>query len=397
MISQSPCAPRSLSPGRHKPIWRHPKNCFARGSFDISSRIRQSGAVTYPVAVFSTTSQPIPAFRSPDQPYCRSCSRARAQAVASLHGPDGRSSTQAYFAYGLASSFEAYADTRRNRITALDDLGQVKCEPIELPSQLRWYIDRIAEALPDDTAEGWAAHPKVAATVGRVLDLWRSGEKALVFCFYVETGRALRSHISRELRSEIVMRAAHALDMDPANDADVLAELDKIGERLLRSDARGYEAFRQRVRELTAELDEVMSEQTAEIAVRFMRTPSFLVRFVDLSRDISVDGLLAGLEYSDGSGITFAQRIGTFARALAQKVEVERNELLAALNGIQTGGIATTADDFSTFGTLPAPGSSASKCAAGQWRSATGHTASVAAHVQYAVLPRSPGRQLSNG
>ena len=271
---------------------------------------------------------------------------ARAQAVASLHGPDGRSSTQAYFAYGLASSFEAYADTRRNRITALDDLGQVKCEPIELPSQLRWYIDRIAEALPDDTAEGWAAHPKVAATVGRVLDLWRSGEKALVFCFYVETGRALRSHISRELRSEIVMRAAHALDMDPAQDADVLAELDKIGERLLRSDARGYEAFRQRVRELTAELDDVMSEQTAEIAVRFMRTPSFLVRFVDLSRDISVDGLLAGLEYSDGSGITFAQRIGTFARALAQKVEVERNELLAALNGIQTGGIATTADDF---------------------------------------------------
>ncbi len=270
---------------------------------------------------------------------------ARAQAVASLHGPDGKHSTQAYFAYGLASSFEAYADTRRNRIAGLDDLGEAE-QPIELTGQLRWYLDRIAKALPPDTAEGWAAHPKIAATVGRVLDLWRNGEKALVFCFYVETGRALRSHISRALRSEIVMRAAHALDMDPSQYTEVLAELDKIGERLLRSDARGYEAFRQRVQELTPDLDDVTSEQTAEIAVRFMRTPSFLVRFVELSRDISVNGLLAGLEYPDMSGSTFAQRLGAFAHTLAQNVEVERDELLAALKGIQTGGIATTADDF---------------------------------------------------
>ena len=271
---------------------------------------------------------------------------ARAQAVASLHGPDGKHSTQAYFAYGLASSFEAYADTRRNRIAALDDLGEVERQPVELPKQLRWYLDRIAKALPDDRAEGWAAHPKIAATVGRVLDLWRNGEKALVFCFYVETGRALRSHISRALRSEIVMRAAHALDMDPSHDTAVLAELDKIGERLLRSDARGYEAFRQRVQELTSDLDDVTSEQTAEIAVRFMRTPSFLVRSVQLSRDISVDGLLAGLEYPDMSGSTFTHRLGAFARTLTQNVEVERDELLAALTGIQTGGIGTTADDF---------------------------------------------------
>lgn len=271
---------------------------------------------------------------------------ARAQAVATLHGADGRRSTQAYFAYGLASSFEAYADTRRNRIAAIDDLGQVERQPAELPKQLRWYLDRIAAALPGDTAEGWAAHPKVAATVGRVLDLWRNGEKALVFCFYVETGRALRSHISRALRSEIVMRAARDLDMDPSHDTDVLAELEKIGERLLRSDARGYEAFGRRVGALAEDLDDVTSEQMAEIAVRFMRTPSFLVRFVELSRDISVDGLLAGLECVDMSGSTLAQRIGAFARTLAQKVDVERDELLAALTGIQTGGIASTADDF---------------------------------------------------
>jgi len=167
-----------------------------------------------------------------------------------------------------------------------------------------------------------------------------------VFCFYVETGRALRSHISRALRAEIVSRASRALDMNPARETDVLAELERIGERLLRSDARGYQAFRDRVRAHTARLGDPTSEQTAEIAVRFMRTPSFLVRFVELSRDISVDDLLTGLEHADSSGSTLAQRIGAFARTLGQKVDVEREELLAALTSIQTGGIASTADHF---------------------------------------------------
>ena len=121
---------------------------------------------------------------------------ARAQAVASLQEADGERSTRAYFAYGLASSFEAYADTRRNRVASLDEFDG---DPVaaELTPQLRWYLDRIAAALPNETVEGWASHPKVAATVGRVRDLWCDGEKALVFCFYIETGRALRAHISR--------------------------------------------------------------------------------------------------------------------------------------------------------------------------------------------------------
>jgi hypothetical protein len=49
---------------------------------------------------------------------------------------------------------------------------------------------------------------QLAAVVERVRRLWSDGEKALVFCFYVQTGRALRSHISRALRHEIVSRAA---------------------------------------------------------------------------------------------------------------------------------------------------------------------------------------------
>ena len=73
-------------------------------------------------------------------------------------------------------------------------------------------------------------------------DLWCNGEKALVFCFYVETGRALRSHISRALRQEVISRAAIMLRLDLTAENEVLGALDRIGERLLRSDSRGYSA-----------------------------------------------------------------------------------------------------------------------------------------------------------
>ena len=270
---------------------------------------------------------------------------SRAQAIASLHGSAGARSVRAYFAYGLASSFEAYADTRRNRLANVEE-QEDDSVAIELNPRLSWYLDRIAAALPDDTSEGWAAHPKVAATVDRVLDLWCNGEKVLVFCFYVETGRALRSHISRVLRREIISRAAAGLRLDATNEVEVLAALDRIGERLLSRDSRGYDAFRRQVKSLAADLDESTQEQVADVVTRFMRTPSFLVRFVDLSPEVSVDDLLRGLERPDMSGITLARNVRTFAAALDQKVPLEREELLVALSGIQTGGIASTAEDF---------------------------------------------------
>ena len=126
----------------------------------------------------------------------------------------------------------------------------------------------------------------------------------------------------------------------------MLAALDRIGERLLRSDSRGYDAFREQIRSLAADFDDATQEQVAEVVTRFMRTPSFLVRFVDLSPKASVDDLLAGLERPDMSGATLADRIRSFARTLGQKVDVERDEILGGLTGIQTGGIATTAEDF---------------------------------------------------
>jgi len=148
------------------------------------------------------------------------------------------------------------------------------------------------------------------------------------------------------LRQEIVTLAAAALKLDASDEAEVLASLDRIGERLLRRDSRGYDAFQQRIQSLASNLERTLQEQVADVVIRFMRTPSFLVRFVDLSARTSIDDLLAGLDRPDTSGTTLASRVSAFARTLDQKVSVERDELLAALTGIQTGGITTTAEDF---------------------------------------------------
>jgi ERCC4-related helicase len=251
-----------------------------------------------------------------------------------------------YFAYGLASSFEAYADTRRNRVVLDEEAAERETTHENSSPRLRWYLDRISAALPRDTAEGWAEHPKMAATVNRVRDLWSNGEKALIFCFYIETGRALRSHISRVLRNEVIARAAGALGMDRSDEDGVLGEVERVAERLLRVDTIGYDEFRSRVRSLAKGLDDDVQEQVADVAIRFLRTPSFLVRFVDLSRKTSVDDLLDGLNKPDMSGRTLGDRIQSFTDMLGQKVDVERDELLAAMTSIQTGGIATTAEDF---------------------------------------------------
>ena len=271
---------------------------------------------------------------------------SRAQAVASLQSHDGQSPTRSYFAYGLASSFEAYADTRRNRAAALDQVGNGEPEPALESPQLQWYLDRISRGLPADTADGWAAHPKVAAVVQRVRELWCKGEKVLVFCFYVETGRSLRSHISRALRSEIISRAAQSLSLDPSAPDEVLAAIDRLAIRLLRADSSGYQVFRKRVRSLASNLDDKGQDEVAEVVIRFMRTPSFLVRSVDISPNMAASDLLEGLDRPDGSGTTLAQRLQAFSKHFGRSVDVERDELLGALNNIQTGGIASTSDDF---------------------------------------------------
>jgi len=271
---------------------------------------------------------------------------ARAQALISLTGLRNQSSTRAWFADGLASSFEAYLQTRAKSL-AVDDLG-VPTDNEPLPPQLAWYLDRIGHALPRGDETRYADHPKVAATTARLLDLWSRGEKTLVFCFYRETGRALRAHFSRALLREIADLGSRSLGGDPAEPMTVIEQIERRASSLLDTDSVGARTVQAHVGTLSAThgLDAPDSEHFAEVVLRFMRTPSFLVRCVDLTTTdprVSIENAFAA---TDGSGTSLEERLTSFARQIVNLTEVERAALWEALLGVQTGSISTLPADM---------------------------------------------------
>ena len=98
----------------------------------------------------------------------------------SLRGSQG---SRAIFTEGLASSYDAF----RHRAKDDTETGAIESD---LPEEFRWYLDQIAAFIPRDDRKVLDAHPKIAATTERVLDLWGRGEKVLVFCYFRATGRA---------------------------------------------------------------------------------------------------------------------------------------------------------------------------------------------------------------
>ncbi|WP_028064629.1 C-terminal helicase domain-containing protein [Solirubrobacter soli] len=270
---------------------------------------------------------------------------ARAQAIVAASGLRDHRAVRALFADGLASSFEAYRRTRLPA-TAGEDLDDaVAGMHIELPASTQWYLDRIAQALPDEDRAALGSHPKVAATVHRALALWRAREKALIFCFYKATGRALRLHIARGIEAEIVRLGAESLRIDARRDTDVLGELDTVRERLFRP---GSPARRYVERELLTVLKSALSgdelTRAADLSLRFLRTRSFLVRYTDLSAEPRAAMELA-FERRDASGRGLRELVGAFGAFIARREESERARYLDALESIGVGEISVRDDE----------------------------------------------------
>lgn len=272
---------------------------------------------------------------------------ARAQAVVARSGLQGHRSTRAYFAEGLSSSFEAYAETRS---AELPDVDEMQAEPGgELPATITWYLDHIEQALPSTDDAAWAEHPKIAATTRRVVELWHQGEKVLVFCFYRATGRALRAHISRALQRRITDDANARLGQRYPGFEALVEDLEARADRLLRKDGPGARAVEERVREIAAQqtadgaIDDTALDGLVDATLRFMRTPSFLVRHVDLAGADEVSALVAALDVPDDSRLTLGEKVADFARHLGQLVDEERSALMDAVLNIRTGRISAAA------------------------------------------------------
>lgn len=299
------------------------------------------------------------------------------------------------FALGLSSSFEAYRNTKRAQSAAAEATGDLvegdapeeradlEVDHIsELPDQLRWYIDHINASLPLGQAVFDDPHPKVQVTVQKAADLWAAGEKCLVFCFYFQTGRALRVHISREIRRRIAERSRAERGMPDAtlDDGAVdeeFALLDRLSDRFDSDAAAGIAVIAHATEICRAgnaeRSDEVLTdaeiELIASVTLRFVRTRSWMVRYFDIGElsaeaELSADRArqlvakafrMSGAVDGDGediSGGSLGDRVRAFGTFLRQRNSASRAEILAALKELDTGdmvGRASASGDSESF------------------------------------------------
>lgn len=243
------------------------------------------------------------------------------------------------FAEGLASSYEAFLHTRRAR---KDDTAPLDVED-EMPAidglddASRWYLDRIA-AIADCYGDGVGVdHPKLGATVYRAMELWRRGEKVLIFCHYIATGRALREAISEAIDAYVRDGAAKQLgirqrQVDRAI-GPIAGHLDK-GKPAARACSREVDRVLQGYKSLAP-----CAERLHDIVLRFLRRPSFIIRYFDLREGaITPEQVKRAFRTRDQSGLTIREVVDNFLHFLERRCgEADREAYLRAVETIQTG------------------------------------------------------------
>ena len=147
---------------------------------------------------------------------------------------EAHSEEEKAFAEGLASSYEAFLHTRRRKDeSCLDSDDDEPATTIEISDSAKWYFDHLESLIPREGGAK-AGHPKVDGTVKRAIDIWRRGEKSVIFCHYIETGRTLRQRISDALSTEIGAIGSTKLGCDIS---EVGEQLEKLGRRFFDEDS----------------------------------------------------------------------------------------------------------------------------------------------------------------
>ena len=274
---------------------------------------------------------------------------ARAQAVAEHN----RGAARPLFAYGIASSYEAFLRLEEGEDNLDSDVESGESAGVSdgsgsPPAEVDWYRKEIESILRHGDTR--ARHPKVAATTERALQLWLAGDKCLIFCCYIKTTAALQSALTGkvDLRIREVASTSLGVPADRVDDA-----LERIANRLLKADSGNYASLKARLidsfgtvmEDLAAggEISEGQSdigghelaEALADVAIRNLRTPACLVRYTDLRVDLDVEDLWEGITGTNPSGVDLVARWTQFAARLAAATPVERRNVLDALLGDQ--------------------------------------------------------------
>lgn len=270
---------------------------------------------------------------------------ARAQALVSLQGLQNNSKARAFFADGLSSSFEAFRATRLQDLngskSAANQIDDVDVPGLHVTSaELDWYLSHIDLALPMSDPASRADHPKVRATIARTMAHWREGDKVLIFCFYRATGRALREHLSAAVAAEIRQMAEQRFGIRDEPGRDVFEQLGDRADSLLRRDRPGGQWVHDEAHRIATVAGLLEGDATAfaDVCLRFLRTPSFLVRHLDLNQHVGEEAVAGAFEVVDGSGRSLRARLSDFAERVAGlTADKERPELWASLRALRTG------------------------------------------------------------
>ena len=249
---------------------------------------------------------------------------------------------RATFAEGLASSYEAFLETRRTEpdINGGAAPSQPIADEVETTTtlhdaRLNRYLDRLQEALPSPSA--YARHPKMAALVSRVVELWAAGEKVVVFCHFRRTGRALVRHISAAIEARLwadVQRKSALPETEARKKLELVSDSFDEG-RALRDVLDKFVREQLRAAPQLADAD---GRRVADIVRRFIRTPLFVGRYLSIGDEDRERALETALAAPDGSGQHLQEKIESFVRFIAERCQdAEREEYLTALERIQPG------------------------------------------------------------
>ena len=251
----------------------------------------------------------------------------------------GKINTRATFAEGLASSYEAFLETRRadveEGVSILDEDVAGNGGLFELHHGLQWYLGQLRKALPK--ASTFAEHPKISTTVNKVVELWDQGEKVVVFCHFRRTGKALNDHVSSSLNNHFNELAAGRMQCS-LEEAERRIENVRTG--FTNEDRAIAQEMQKLLEELYAEFAELTAEereQTSRIIKRFVGAPSFLARYYPFEIDDQRAAIRQAIENRDGSGLSLREKLKSFIVFICYRCqEEEKKEYLSALQDIQT-------------------------------------------------------------
>ena len=253
---------------------------------------------------------------------------ARAQGELAHGSVKGR----AFFAEGLCSSYEAFHHTRENRGDArdIDDDGIERAghAPRAARDQslvpVSWYEEQVERLIPSKSApdEKRYLHPKIHPVVRRAVELWLSGEKVLIFCFYRETAKALRQHIGREVERATFELAKEKLGFDAGHDAKHLGEwFERVARRLSDEDSPFYRAIITMLREpLEAKEFQILApraDELVQLLAAYIRSPSFIARYLPLD----IPEVREALSEGAGRGQVVREGAAALNRALTERTD----------------------------------------------------------------------------